>query len=152
MSLRRATYEPQTWKDREMEESRKKILEMLSSGKITVEEATALLDRVDDGGEASKTSDDQVEEGGEKTPRYLRVVVDSDKGDKVNVRIPLSLIKTGIKLRALLPENAANAISDKGFDLSGMSDLDFRELVRALSELKVDVDSADGEKVRVFTE
>jgi hypothetical protein len=135
-----------------MEESRKKILEMLSSGKITVEEATALLDRVGEGGEAPEDREAEAEEGGGKTPRYLRVVVDSDKGDKVNVRVPLSLIKTGIKLRALLPENAANAISEKGFDLSGMSDLDFKELVRALSELKVDVDSADGEKVRVFTE
>ena len=133
-----------------MEESRKKILEMLSSGKISVEEATALLERVgDDDGEVEGA---QAERPSNGLPRYLRVVVDSAKGDVVNIRVPLSLIRTGIKLKALLPENAANAMSDKGFDLSGLAALDTDELVKALSELKVDVDSADGDKVRVFTE
>jgi len=134
-----------------MEESRRKILEMLSAGKITVDEATALLERLGEEGEAPvPASGGEEGEGG--IPRYLRVVVDSKEGDKVNVRVPLSLIKTGIKLKALIPQNAADAISEKGFDFSNLSSLDLDELVKALKELKVDVDSADGEKVRVFTE
>ena len=134
-----------------MEESRRKILEMLSSGKISVDEATALLERL--GGEQKDSApQDGSGEGEGRPPRYLRVVVDSDEGDKVNVRVPLSLIKTGIKLKALIPQNAADAISEKGFDFSNLSNLDLDELVNALKELKVDVDSADGEKVRVFTE
>ncbi len=134
-----------------MEESRRKILEMLSSGKISVDEATALLERL--GGDREDSArENGGEEGAERPPRYLRVVVDSDEGDKVNVRVPLSLIKTGIKLKALIPQNAADAISEKGFDFSNLSSLDLEELVDALKELKVDVDSANGEKVRVFTE
>jgi len=134
-----------------MEESRRKILEMLSSGKITVDEATALLERLGEEGEAPEpASGGEKREGG--TPRYLRVVVDSKDGDKVNVRVPLSLIRTGIKLKALLPQDASEAMSERGFDLSNFADLDDEELVKALSELKVDVDSADGDKVRVFTE
>ncbi len=134
-------------------ESKKKILEMLSNGKISVEEATALLSKLQD----PDTTDEQVieTESGEvkrKTPRYLRVVVDSANGDKVNVRVPMSLLKTGIKLSALVPGNAAEKMSSHGFDLSQLSNLDGDELIEALSDLQVDVDSADGDKVRVFTE
>jgi len=134
-------------------DSQKKILEMLSSGKISVEEATALLSKL----QYPDTPDEELNEpeSGEvkrKTLKYLRVVVDSANGDKVNVRVPLSLIKTGIKLSALVPGNAAEKISSHGFDLSQLSELNGDELIQALSDLQVDVDSADGDKVRVFTE
>ena len=135
-------------------DSRKKILEMLSDGKITVEEATALLSKLQD----PDTADEEViaetesSEVRKRTPKYLRVVVDSANGDKVNVRVPMSLLKTGIKLSALLPGNAAEQMSSHGFDLSQLSKLDGDELIEALSDLQVDVDSADGDKVRVFTE
>ena len=135
------------------DESQKKILEMLSEGKISVDEATALLSKLGSG-------DEPAEEGAEtekvtakkKTPRYLRDVRDPADGDKVNVRVPLSLIKTGIKLSALVPGNAAEEISSHGFDLSQLSQLDGDELIEALNELQVDVDSANGDTVHVFTE
>ncbi len=134
-------------------DSKRKILEMLSDGKISVEEATALLSKLQN----PDTADENIieEESGKlkrSTPRYLRVVVDSADGDKVNVRVPLSLIKTGIKLSALVPRNAAEQMNNHGFDLSQLSKLDGNELIEALGEMHVDVDSADGDKVRVFTE
>ena len=133
--------------------SQKKILEMLSESKITVEEATALLSKL-------QNTDDKIDESGfekdqdsrGKTPKYLRVLVDSTEGDKVNVRVPLSLIKTGIKLSALIPCDAAARIGSSGFDLSQISKLSGDELIEALRELQVDIDSANGDKVRVFTE
>ncbi len=134
-------------------DSHKKILEMLSDGKITVDEAAALLSKLQN---TDAVEEEVIEtESGEvrkRTPRYLRVVVDSANGDKVNVRVPMSLLKTGIKLSALLPGNAAEKMSSHGFDLSQLSGLDGDELIEALSDLTVDVDSADGDKVRVFTE
>lgn len=133
--------------------SQKKILEMLSEGKITVEEATALLSRLqntDDDIDESSSEKDRDSRG--KTPKYLRVLVDSAEGDKVNVRVPLSLIKTGIKLSALIPGDAVAQIGNSGFDLSQISELSGDELIEALRELQVDVDSANGDKVRVFTE
>ena len=134
-------------------DSHKKILEMLAGGKITVEEAAALLSKLQN----TDTVEEEVieTESGEarkRTPRYLRVVIDSANGDKVNVRVPMSLLKTGIKLSALLPGDAAQQMSNHGFDLSQLSKLDGDELIEALSDLTVDVDSADGDKVRVFTE
>ena len=134
-------------------DSNKKILEMLSNGKISVDEATALLSKLH-GSDAADDDDTEPEPGEvqKRTPRYLRVVVDSADGDKVNVRVPLSLIKTGIKLTALVPGNAVEQMSSHGFDLSQLSELNGDELIKALSDLQVDVDSANGDKVRVFTE
>ncbi len=134
-----------------------KILEMLSKGKITVEEASALLEKVmvrEREPEAEARAGESFEASPEKrgVPRYLRVVVDSNDGDKVNVRVPLSLIRTGLKFGSLMPAEAATAVQERGIDLSVLKDMDGEELVEALRELTVDVDSADGDKVRIFTE
>jgi hypothetical protein len=133
--------------------SRKKVLEMLSEGKITVDEATTLLERLN----ARENTEVAPESptAGQPAPRelkYLRVVVDSADGDKVNVRVPLSLIKTGIKLKALIPVDVAEKIGGHGLDLSQLSELDGDALIEALRELQVDVDSSGGDKVRVYTE
>jgi len=139
-----------------MNEARMKIHEMLSKGKISVEEASALLEKV-----IVREQAPEAEPAGETNgsapvrkgvPKYLRVVVDSADGDKVNVRVPMSLIRTGLKLSSLMPADAAEAVLEKGIDLSALKNLDGEELVEALRELSVDVDSADGDKVRVFTE
>ncbi|MBN1434816.1 hypothetical protein JW921_08655 [Candidatus Fermentibacterales bacterium] len=135
-----------------MAQSRKKVLEMLAAGKITVDEATALLEKI---GEDAGRDAAPVSPSGEGKParvRYLRVTVDGADGEKVNVRVPLSLVKTGIKLGALMPKEASMAVSEHGFDLSVLSKLDEEELVNALAELQVDVDGKDGERVRVFCE
>ncbi|MBN1809830.1 MAG: hypothetical protein JW909_12240 [Planctomycetes bacterium] len=133
-----------------MSEERKKILEMLSAGKITVEEAEKLLNAVGPEG----TPAEMVKKG----PRYLKAVVNSAGGDRVNVRVPLQLVRAGIKFQALLPENARAQITEK-FEQKGI-DLDFGKLkpedldefVSALQELQVDVTSENGDEVRVFCE
>lgn len=134
-----------------MSDSRMKILEMLSEGKITADEASSLLEKV-------STSENVTNESVERnepvhtSPRYLRVVVDSADGDKVNIKVPMSLIRTGIKLSALMPTDAADAIKEQGIDLTMLKDLPADELIQALRELEVNVDSADGDTVRIFTE
>lgn len=134
-------------------ESQKKILEMLAEDKITVEEATALLSKLNRSEEPDEVQEEPEDAPAKrKMPRYLRVIVDSANGDKVNVRVPLSLIKTGIKLSALVPGNAADRMSSHGFDLSQLSKLDGDELIQALNDMTVDVESADGDNVKVFTE
>lgn len=133
-----------------MSESRKKILEMLSKGKISVDEAADLLSKI--GSESTPEESDTSMKVSGKKPRYLRVTVDSADGDKVNVRVPLSLVKTGIKLGALMPKQASEAINQQGFDLAELANLNGDELIEALADLEVNVDSADGDIVRVFCE
>lgn len=134
-----------------MNNPRMKILEMLAEGKISADEASALLEKINTSEKAEEPKPADVEPGS-RSPRYLRVVVDSSDGDKINVKVPMSLIRTGIKLSALMPENAADAVKEQGIDLGALKDLPADELIDALRELEVDVDSADGDTIRVFTE
>ncbi|MFO8008781.1 MAG: hypothetical protein R6V05_13720, partial [Candidatus Brocadiia bacterium] len=75
-----------------MVEGRKKVLEMLSEGKVSAEEAERLLDRLSalketapaerGTGELAGRLDEGAPEQ-KKPPRFLRVVVNSNNGDKV---------------------------------------------------------------------
>lgn len=130
-----------------------KILEMLAAGKINVQEAEKLLSAV---GADSNTSEAAVK----KNPKFLRVEVNSisEKGpETVNVRVPFSLLKAGVKLAALMPANVQDkvttALGEKGInmDLSKVKADDLDEIIHQLQELSIDVDS-DKEKVRVFVE
>jgi hypothetical protein len=128
-----------------------KILEMLSEGKITADEASSLLEKVSASENITDTPEEQTGIN-HTSPRYLRVLINSSDGDTVNVRIPLSLIKTGIKLSALMPTEAAETIKENGIDLTSLRDLPADELIEALRELEINIDSENGDTVRVFTE
>lgn len=133
-----------------MNEERKKILEMLSEGKITAEEAERLLDKI---AGASSTGPRADRKPGEPFKiKWLLVHVDGKDGDKVNVRVPINLIRTGIKLGAILPTGAAERIKASGFDLNELNTLADEELVEALADLHVDINSEDGDVVRVYCE
>ena len=133
-----------------MTEERKKILEMLSEGKISAEDAERLLDKI--GTEPSSAPKPPREPGEPGKLKWLLVHVDSNDGDKVNVRVPISLIRTGIKLGAILPSGASERIQDAGIDLNDLAKLADEELVEALADLQVDVNSEDGDTVRVYCE
>ena len=87
-----------------------------------------------------------------RPPKYLRVLVNSEDGDKVNVRVPITLVRTGLLLTTLIPVAANEELRKQGIDLSGLGGLNGDELIEALRELNVDVDSANGDTVRVFCE
>ena len=145
-------------------ESRRKILEMLAEKKISVEDAYRLLNTIDSaesGGEGTAKSGTTVK----PKPKYLRVTVlpdaeheHSQNVDRVNVRVPMSLIRAGIKLTSLIPPEARDkvngALREKGidFDVRNLKPEDLEELIGALSDLEVDIVSAKGEKVKVFVE
>lgn len=74
------------------------------------------------------------------------------EGETVNVRIPLALVRTGVKIAAILPERVTHKLSAIGIDLGKLSELDADELTAALSDLEMDVDSDTGEGVRVCCE
>jgi hypothetical protein len=138
-----------------MSEERRKIIEMVADGKISVEDAERLLEKLSDSPEVKEQPQEErigPDVGPPRTPKYLRVVVNSADKDQVNIRVPLALVRTGIKLTTMLPSDANEKLKDKGIDLSQLSQLDSDELLQALRELKVDVDSNDGDTVRVFCE
>jgi hypothetical protein len=132
-----------------MSEERKKILEMLAAGKISADEAERLIEKIEAGARSAETPRSS---GDKKSIKFLRVHVDSRDGDKVNVRVPINLIRTGIKLGAILPKGASERIQASGIDLSDLTSLADEELVEALADLQVDVNSNDGDVVRIYCE
>ena len=143
-----------------MSENQKKILDMLAQNKISADEAYRLLNVIESGESTGKTATAIKDKA-----KYLRVTVlpdaeheHSGNVDRVNVRVPMSLIRAGIKLTSLIPPEARDkvngALRDKGidFDVRNVKPEDIEELIEALSDLEVDVVSAKGEKVKVFVE
>lgn len=144
-----------------MTEERRRILNMMSEGKLSAVEAEALLDAL-----ASNSSSQivpartQLQPPATQSPKYLRVLVESEaegKPSKVNVRVPFELIRAGMRLAALIPvvayEPVNRALKDAGVDLdiSKIKAEDLEGLAAHLQELQVDVDDG-AEKVRVFCE
>lgn len=77
----------------------------------------------------------------------LRIVVDSADGDKVRVNLPLALVEAAIDMGADMSQvTGSDAL--KGIDLGKILELVRRGSVGNL----VEVDSADGDIVRIFVE
>jgi hypothetical protein len=147
-----------------MTENQKKILEMLADKRINVDDAYRLLNIIDPT-ESSQRGTPKTGTTVKVKPKYLRITVLPDPAnehsqnvDHVNVRVPMSLIRAGIKLTSLIPTEARDkvnkALREKGidFDVRNVKPEDIEELVEALSDLEVDVASSKGEKVKVFVE
>lgn len=141
---------------------RLRILELLAEGKINAAEAERLLDAVRREEMAPVESlpvDGETPDGkpvGRKAST-LRVLVNKTNGEQVNIRVPLGLLKAGLKLKGLLPGNAKAqvdvALQEKGLNFN-LDDLDSKSLdaiVAALSETRIEIDS-DKERVQVYCE
>jgi hypothetical protein len=140
-----------------MSEDRKQILQMLAEGKVTAEEAERLIAALE-AGPASGTTDRAPRSG---SPKYLRVMVDTEDGaatpTKVNIRVPMQLLRAGVRLSALIPAPAREKVNaslrENGlpFDISQLKPENLEDLIEQLNDLTVDVDQ-DKTKVRVFCE
>lgn len=140
-----------------MSEERRRILAMLAEGTITVDDAERLLAAVGEPAAEGAPGEDAAQTSRRK-PKYLRVVVNGgEKGDKVNIRVPYALLRAGLKLSALLPDDAREKVGahlrGKGIDLDlrDVKPEDLDELLDSLAELSVDVND-EKEKVRIYTE
>jgi hypothetical protein len=159
-----------------MNENRRQILEMLAAGKITADEAERLLTALEpDMGAAPPRTyavGGTTSNGSSSAPvkthaKYLRVLVEADESmtgmkgpTTVNVRVPMQLLRAGVRLASLIPKQAHDqldeALSRHGvpITLSQIKPENLEELIDHLEDLTVDVDSKDGNstKVRVFCE
>ncbi len=142
-----------------MNNDRRAVLQMLSDGKINADEAERLLSALDRP-EAPAAAAASPAPGHNAPPKYLRVTVDADvHGDntKVNVRVPMALLRAGVRLTSLIPPAARDEVNRElakngvPFDIGQLKPENLDELVSHLNDLTVDVDSADA-KVRVYCE
>ena len=144
-----------------MNEHRREILEMLATGKITSDEAERLIAALDKGQSLGAVSA-AAESASPPRPKYLRVLVEAeDAGEdgpvKVNVRVPMQLLRAGVRLAGLIPAQALDyvneAMKEEGMaiNLNQIKPENLEELVDQLNDLTVDVNQKNN-KVRVFCE
>jgi SHOCT-like domain len=143
-----------------MNEQRRQVLEMLAEGKITADEAERLIDALE---REQPESPPGAAPRPKPRPKYLRVVVNSEDdsgGDgpsRVNIRVPLQLLRAGVRLTSLIPPqvltkvNAELSKSGVPIDLTQLKPQHIEELIEQLDELTVDVDEP-GTTVQVFCE
>jgi hypothetical protein len=136
-----------------MSEERRRILSMLAKGKISEQEAEELLDAIGKQEDRGSTGADEAKP---KIIKYLYVKVISGQEDNVDVRVPLGLIRAGMKLTSLIPSQALEhintAMHDKGmkFDFNSFKPDDIEELIKNISDMEVNVQSRNGDTVKVY--
>jgi len=167
-----------------MNDNRRQILNMLAEGKITAAEAERLLAALEPGNNryAEQAAGDRYAaapgkgwtigvNGRAEVPKgrakYLRVLVDADEGPhsksptSVNIRVPMQLLRAGVRLASLIPVQAHDhldeALSQHGIPLtlSQIKPENLEELVDHLDDLTVDVAASEHHgnvKVKVFSE
>jgi hypothetical protein len=153
-----------------MNENRRQILEMLAAGKITASEAEQLLaalepDTTATAGQFSPrpAAPESWNDTATKTrAKYLRVLVEANENGgptTVNVRVPMQLLRAGVRLASLIPKQAQDeldeTLSRHGVPLtvSQIKPENLEELIDHLEDLSVDVDAKEEKaKVRVFCE
>ena len=133
-----------------MNENRRQILDMLAQGKITADEAERLISAIE-----------RAPAQADATVKYLRVLVDAndalDGPTKVNVRVPMQLLRAGVRLTGIIPARAREQVNDAlrkegiPFDINNVTPQNLEEMIEHLRDLSVDVDNEHA-KVRVFCE
>jgi hypothetical protein len=132
---------------------------MLVEGKIKVDEAERLLAALDKAQESGQ-QDSAGNEDTKKKPKFLHIKVEAKPGssrrhENVDIKIPIMLLKAGVKLGSIMPDKAhgvfASKLSDKGLDID-LKRLDANSidaLIEALAETSIDIDE-EHEKVRIY--
>ncbi|MDT0443036.1 SHOCT-like domain-containing protein [Streptomyces johnsoniae] len=143
-----------------MNEQRRQILEMLAEGKVTADEAERLIDALE---RERPESPPRSASRPKPRPKYLRVVVNwagdpgGDGPGRVNVRVPLQLLRAGVRLTSLVPPQALTKVNAKldrsgvPIDLTQLKPQELEELIEQLDDVTVDVDDPDA-TVQVFCE
>jgi hypothetical protein len=135
-----------------MSEERRQVLEMLSQGKINVQEAEQLLQAVTP---TVPAGDDKKVE-----PRYFRILVnkparEGKKAEAVNIRVPMTVLRGGLRLGALFPgmlgKKKIQLDNGTELDLSKVTYADLEAMIKDIGEVTVDVDGGDAQ-VRIRCE
>lgn len=142
-----------------MSEDARRILEMLSEGAISVDEAERLLAALA-GAPGPVVESPRRPKDRKPPPRYLHIVglaggAGTEEGFRM--RIPLSLLRAGMSMRGFVPEEAREQISarlrDKGIeaDIFQLPEDRIDEFILALADLEIEAGDRKG-GLRIYLE
>lgn len=126
-----------------MNEEIVRILRMVEEGKLTAEKAKELIDAL------GKVDTVPAVYSGNYVDKFLRVKILSKDGDKVNVQLPIKVIKELIKITGKLPINIDNM---QGINIEEIMNTIVACLDSEMMGEIVDISSADGDTIKVVIE
>lgn len=121
-----------------------RILKMVEEGTMTAQQASELM-----GAMQIDLEETQALERSGYDRKMFRVIVDSPKGDKVNIQFPVGAIKKILKATGKLPIPEKDL---QGIDLSSMMDAISECLEDEIEGDFVNIEASDGATVRVFVD
>lgn len=122
-----------------MSEEKKKILEMLKNGEISVDEADKLLESLG----TDTQSTDLARKKDNLASRFIRIQVNSQSGDNVRVNIPLSLAKVGM---SFIPQEAKAEMESHGVNLESI----IEAIEQGADGELVNIEDNSGDVVRIY--
>ena len=146
----------------------RRILDMLSQGKITVDDADRLLKALSADQPADAAATDTAPDA--KRARWFRINIHKPAQDEthrskdMNIRVPIAVVKGGMRLGAIIGtfagEKAARRMKARGLDidlaainsdLSQMNGPEFDEFLRSLNDTNIEIDDGKAQ-VRITCE
>jgi hypothetical protein len=136
----------------------RRILDMLSQGKITVDEADRLIKAVN-AAQPTETATAEAAPDDARPARWLRIQIhrvgrdDTHQPKDVNIRVPVAVVKGGMRLGAIIStfagDKAALRMKERGIDfdiakingdLSKMSGAEFDAFLKSLNDMNIEFD------------
>jgi hypothetical protein len=148
------------------------VLDLLAQGKITVDEADELLKTLGANATREAAGAPQAGDAAANDPqrtRWVRINVhrlaNDDCGEKdVNIRVPIAVVKGGMRLGAIIAtfagEKAAQRMKARGIDLdiskinddlSKMNGAEFDAFLKSLDDTSIEIDDGKSQ-VRISCE
>ena len=152
-----------------MGDETRRVLDLVAQGKITVDEADQLLAAIGEPAPVSESAAAPPVDGDRPAPRWVRINVhtparEGHREKDVNIRVPVSVMKGGMRLGALIAtfagEKAARRMRARGVDLdlskingdfSKLNGPDFDQFLKSLDDVNIEIDDGKSQ-VRINAE
>jgi hypothetical protein len=145
-----------------MSDDTRRILDLVAQGKVTVDEAQQLLGAIDAPSAEVAAPATGAEESERPKARWLRISIhktgkEGHRDKDVNIRVPIAIVKTGMRLGALIPgltgDQVARKMREKGLDVD-FTKLDaaaIESVLKGLSDTNIEIDDGKAQ-VRITCE
>jgi len=133
-----------------MSDDTRRVLDLLAQGKVSVDEADRLLRAMAADEPRRKAADTPPAD--RPQPRFVRIAIHQPArhghADKdMNIRVPIAIVRSGMRLGALIPGIAGEQVSarlrERGLDID-FSKLDaaaIENVLKELSDSNIEIDS-----------
>ena len=145
-----------------MSDDTRRVLDLVAQGKITVDEGHHLLGAIHPPSANAPSGAAGADDSERPRPKWLRIAIhqfgkEGRRDKDVNIRVPMAIIRSGMRLGALIPGLAGEQVQarmrERGLDID-FSKLDAAAIETVLKELgDTNIEIDDGKsQVRITAE